>query len=260
MATGICRICGSYGSLTFEHVPPKAAFNQTPVYVGRIRDNIGAGPGPLKNAQQSQRGAGHYSLCGKCNNLTGHWYGPEFAKWCYQGRKILRLTEGKPSLLYLHYLIPLRIIKQILVMFAAIQSDNFPSLYPEIGNFILNRDRSHLSPRFHVFLYYNLKGQPRRAPLVVSGKAQGNDLFGHPPIYISEISHPPFGYVLTIDSMPRDKRLAEITWFSGYDYNEFKVMSISLSVLQTWMWFPEDYGTLEEVRGRPFRKPGNELQ
>lgn len=31
--------------------------------------------------KQNQRGAGKYSLCKKCNNDTGTWYGEEYIKF-----------------------------------------------------------------------------------------------------------------------------------------------------------------------------------
>lgn len=34
MPDGVCNICGNYGKLSFEHVPPKGAFNDRPVIKG----------------------------------------------------------------------------------------------------------------------------------------------------------------------------------------------------------------------------------
>jgi len=42
---GVCHICGERGALSFEHIPPKAAFNNRPVVVlpfdKGIRGSIG---------------------------------------------------------------------------------------------------------------------------------------------------------------------------------------------------------------------------
>ena len=34
---GVCRLCGEYTKLSFEHVPPKAAFNDRPVVNANIK-------------------------------------------------------------------------------------------------------------------------------------------------------------------------------------------------------------------------------
>ena len=68
---------------------------------------------------------GDYTLCEQCNNTTGRWYGARFVDWCYQGMRILQMTNGNPSLLYLNYLFPLPIIKQVVVMLFSINGDQF---------------------------------------------------------------------------------------------------------------------------------------
>jgi hypothetical protein len=67
------------------------------------------------------------------------------------------------------------------------------------------------------------------------------------PIMISEITYPPYGYVMTIDSEKPDPRLFEITSFAGFNYNEFKVMTLKLPVLPTHLVFPGDYRTKQEI-------------
>jgi hypothetical protein len=64
---------------------------------------------------------------------------------------------------------------------------------------------------------------------------------------MSEIAFPPLGYLLTVDSDPPDRRLTEITHFSRYSYDDFKVVELNPPVLPTVMPFPGDYRTAEEV-------------
>lgn len=45
----------------------------------------------------SQQGAGDYTLCHKCNNNTGAWYGAAFVAFAYQAMAILKYTKGRPS-------------------------------------------------------------------------------------------------------------------------------------------------------------------
>src|SRR5438552_9354996 len=80
---GVCHLCGTEGRLSFEHVPPKAAFNNRPVVAYGFEEAIKAGPENSGKGRIQQRGAGAYTLCGKCNNDTGRWYGKHYAAWTY---------------------------------------------------------------------------------------------------------------------------------------------------------------------------------
>jgi hypothetical protein len=82
---GICHICGAYGKLSYEHVPPSAAFNDKPVLYTTLLKILQRGDLDGLTGKKLQRGAGANKLCEKCNATTGHWYGAAFADWAYQG-------------------------------------------------------------------------------------------------------------------------------------------------------------------------------
>jgi hypothetical protein len=86
---GKCHICGTVGKLSFEHVPPKGAFNNKQVVRVGFDEAITLGPYDRLKGSIEQRGAGAYTLCERCNNNTGSWYAAWFADWCVQGAKIL---------------------------------------------------------------------------------------------------------------------------------------------------------------------------
>lgn len=247
MIEGICRICGTKGKLSFEHVPPKAAFNNRRSVRVSFETALALGPDePVKGPIQ-QGGIGYHSLCPKCNNLTGKWYGKYFVDWCYQGMKILIRARGKPTLIYMHYIFPLAILKQIVAMFFSINPPGFSAVHSELADFVLNKEKKYLPPKYRFFVYFNTTGKFRTAGsagiLRMSSDFQSCDK----PILISEIGYSPFGYVMTIDSEPPDRRLFEITHFSRYGYNEFKVMELSLPILPTHLIYPGDYRTKEEI-------------
>ncbi len=77
---GICRLCGYHKKLTYEHIPPKSAFNDQHL-VFQTMQNMLEGH---KN-KHFRKGMGEYSLCEKCNNTTGGWYGEAFVDWTRQG-------------------------------------------------------------------------------------------------------------------------------------------------------------------------------
>jgi 5-methylcytosine-specific restriction endonuclease McrA len=96
---GTCHICGIKGKLTFEHVPPKAAFNDKPILLTTLEDAIAKGLEPITKGETQQRGAGGHTLCGNCNNNTGGWYGNYFVEWTYQNLLLYKRSSGNMSLL-----------------------------------------------------------------------------------------------------------------------------------------------------------------
>lgn len=228
--------------MSFEHTPPRKAFNDRPVIRAEFKEMVGLGPDEEMRGKSQQRGAGDYTLCPRCNNDTGSWYGKNFVDWCYQGYEILSRTNGQPTLIYLSYLFPLRIMKQILVMFFSINGPDFSAANPELVKFVLNRDYRYLSPKYRLFVYYNTGNRLRS-----SGVSAMVDFNTHKICVLSEMNYFPYGYVFTFDSSPPDRRLVEITHFSKYGYKEFKILEMRLPVLPTHLFFPGDYRTKEQI-------------
>lgn len=240
---GRCHICGEYKKLSFEHIPPKKAFNNRRVVRVKSDDLLELGPDQLPKGRVEQRGSGDYTLCERCNNLTGHWYGEKFVDWCYQAMEILARSRGKPTLYYPYKLYPLRVIKQITTMFLSTNGIDFRDKCPELVEFVLNRNRKYLPPKFRFFIFYNLSSRLRSSGITTAIK---DIRFGN--IYVfSEITYPPFGYILTIDSEPTEKDFEEISHFANYEYNEFKIQNLQIPVFHIFTWMPGDYRTKEEV-------------
>jgi hypothetical protein len=203
---------------------------------------IRPGDAPKTKGTISQRGAGAYTLCSRCNNLTGHWYGSHFVSWCYQGMELLQRTGGQPSLIYLHYVFPLSIIKQIATMLFSINTDQFRRANPELEAFVIDRDRKYLSSRYRFFVYFNSQGRHRAVG--TSGMLHIGTGAMH---VMSELTYPPFGYLLVFDNAAPDDRLFEISHFARYDYGQFEVMELRLPVLPTHTSFPGDYRSKEQI-------------
>ena len=242
---GRCHICGKHEKLSFEHVPPKQAFNSRPVVRRPFDESLDYGPDevpPLKGGVIEQRGMGGYTLCERCNSLTGHWYGSDFVEWCYQGLDILIRAEGKPRLVYLHYVLPLRVLKQIVTMFFSACGPGFRDRAEELVEFVLNRERRYLPPKYGFYVYYNIEGTLRFSSIVAT-----MEIFKGQSCVFSEISFPPFGYVMTLDSPPPDPRLYSISHFAKYDYDEFRAFELQLPVLPTFLWMPGDYRTKDQI-------------
>ena len=131
---------------------------------------------------------------------------------------------------------------QIITMFFSINGPEFCDSNPDLVQFILNRDSKYLSPKYRFFVYYNISNRLR-----CSGVSARVDIKTQNICVFSEMNYFPFGYVMTFNSMPLDKRLFEITHFSTYGYDEFKVMTVKMPVLPTHLYFPGDYRTKEQI-------------
>lgn len=239
---GTCHLCGSHDKLSFEHVPPKSAFNDQPVREQRF-ENALDDPFAAARGRISQRGAGAYTLCASCNNNTGAWYSSDFATWCAQGMEVLRRSGGTPKLIYMHYVYPLRVLKQIYTMAFSMNSPTWQQNHSELVQFVLDRERRWLNPTYRAFVYFNTEGVLRRVGnnVLLYNIAQGRS---QPVI---EISSPPFGYVVTWDSTIPDGRLVEISHFRRYDYYDHEVAPLHLPVLPTHLATPLDYRTKTEI-------------
>lgn len=240
-ANGICSICNMERQLSYEHVPPKQAFNEKRIIEYKLGKHVlSLGAEEIRKGDIKQKGMGEYTLCKKCNNDTGSWYAKNFIDWSYQGMDILIKTHGKPTLIYLNYLFPLRIIKQIIVMFFTVCNGRIGKVYPYLQKFVLEKEKMYLPPNIRIFVYYNIEGHFRW---------MGNSLqlnFGS-SLSIDdclELSFPPYGYYMSCSGMNSpNKNQFEITHFAKYRYNDFSVAEMQLPVLPTWSMIPGDYST-----------------
>lgn len=241
---GPCCICGLERKLSFEHVPPRSAFNNHPVLVANIKELIGDWDGELKSVKGKihQLGAGDYTLCEKCNNDTGKWYGNAFADWAYQAFRVLTFARGEPTLYYQFRIFPLRVIKQIVCMFFSSNGPRFQTAHPDLVKFVLNRETRYLRPAIRIYAYYNRSPISRQ-----SGVGSRLNIEKQQGYTFSEIAHLPLGYVMTLESRVPDDRLVDISFFANYRYDDWKEFSFQLPVLPVYTYFPADYRSREEV-------------
>lgn len=241
---GHCSICGVEGKLSFEHVPPRSAFNNHPVFVANIKELIGRWDGELKSVKGKihQLGSGDYTLCEKCNNKTGAWYGNAFADWAYQSFRVLSFSRGEPTLYYQFRIFPLRVVKQIVCMFFSANGPIFRTIHPDLVKFVLNREARYLKPEIRIYTYYNLSPVSRQSS--VTGLLNIEKQQVHT---FSEIAYFPLGYLMTLESNVPDNRPVDISFFANYSYDDWKEFSFQIPVLSIYTYFPADYRNREDV-------------
>jgi hypothetical protein len=245
--SGTCHICGAYGKLSYEHVPPEAAFNDRrilhtafeTVLKSESLDNV---PGKFQ-----QRGAGAYTLCSKCNNDTGSWYGGAYASWAHQAMGVVIGTGGKPSLLYPFNIFPLRVLKQIVCMFFSINGPSFQQHQPDLVRFVLNRETRIFPSHIRVYAFYTFSDRSRAAG--VTGVLRGFGSSNSTVHVFSEVTFPPFGFVMTMkNSPPPEAGFCEISSFSRFEYQDWRGgVSMKLPVMPIYTAFPGDYRTRDQT-------------
>lgn len=264
---GKCAICGDEDYLSFEHVPPRAAFNHNRFLRSMTPVQIIAGhPG-----QVSCRGAGAFTLCESCNNKTGGTYGDGFKNWAIQTAtkfdKLGRLTLpiGTHISCSFHDIQPLKVIKQIICMFFSVNAGDsrFRDNHAELVGFLRNHRRQYLPYDAKVFCYLATGKSVRTAAQssqikidesnllesVQEGIARTNDAIGRSSLP-SEIAFPPLGYVLVFGDVPNvinKYGMPDISHFAKHTFREQVSMEISMPILPVCSWFPLDYRTRHQL-------------
>lgn len=248
---GICRVCGLEKPLTREHVPPRAALNDDYYYLATFDQMLEAGPEPLKEGPRYQGGIYFEALCKDCNNNYCNRYNRELIRWIHGGEYLLRqlyAAGGDSAEITAQKIYPLRIIKGILAMFLSIKPERFrfEPVGQELARLILDKEAKGLPEGVKVYAYFNHTGNYRYVPFIEKGSVE-DFLTGRMNRY-SEITKPPFGFVLGIDSEQPDERLCDISQFAEADFRQRVTVSMGLAVLPTHLPFLVcDYRTLDVI-------------
>lgn len=110
---GNCALCGEFKKLSFEHVPPAAAFNNLPIFIQGHEHLADENSYLYGKKMKSNKGFGGYTLCEVCNNNTGSWYARDFVEFALQGMEIIKNTESQYKIKGTYTIKPLNVIKQI---------------------------------------------------------------------------------------------------------------------------------------------------
>lgn len=243
--SGICCLCGLSGPLSFEHVPPKAAFNRERIFTANSESILEFGSKAVRG-RYDQKGAGGFTLCERCNNGTGKWYVPSYVEWARQGMQYLMNRPSGYSLALPFKIVPLSVIKQIVCMFASACGPSFCQTNSYLRKFVLDRECNGLPPAIRIYCYFL---DPKSSMARQSGVTGILDsLKGGANTYtFSEIAFRPFGYLMTFDSLPIDRHLQDITHFAESNPKQSRQMHLSLPIREINTPFPGDFRSREEI-------------
>lgn len=244
---GDCCICGLHSKLSFEHVPPRAAYNGQRVFEANIRGLVaGNWDGQERPSQGEwvQRGAGKETLCEQCNNDTGSWYGTPYVSWAKQAVELIDRSGGELSLAYPYTIYPLRVLKQVVTMFCSACGPKLCERFPELRKFVLDKSEQYMPHDLRIFAYLldpKKSGAYRQSGMSGVIKNNREHVF-------AEVAFAPLGFVLTGDVMPINPELLDITFFSHSRYHDSAHLFLKSAVLPINTWLPGDYRTKDEIR------------
>jgi hypothetical protein len=244
---GICHLCGKFGKLSFEHVPPEASHNDHRVLKVSFEQVLrNQHPDEFRGRYQ-QRGAGAFTLCEQCNSDTGSWYGTAYANWAAQAMRSVLGTGGRPTLEYPFSLFPLRVLKQIVCMFFSVNGPLFRTKQTDVVKFVLDKESKCFPDHLRVYAFYTLSNRSRAAG--VSGVLKGLGS-SHSSVHVfSEVTFPPFGFVMTFDNSPSPQSgFCEISGFSKFGYRDWRTgITMKLPLMPIYTLYPGDYRSREET-------------
>lgn len=243
---GFCRLCGNYGKLTFEHIPPKKAFNDNLKLLRTMEDHLSDRPESFYS--KFRRGLGKYSLCEMCNNNTGALYGRAFVDWTRQGFEWFDKVEGEKVLTLPYYIKPLNVLKQVMVMAVAMSAEVSLDAHRDIRQFLLSPWQRYMPSDYRAFVYFNMRGQLRFSSgmAILNTEGKGSDYV------MAEVALPPFGYCVTRPvgdrrSLAESQGLYDITWFANYKLNEWARVHLRIPTRESNFPSPLDYRNREGV-------------
>lgn len=234
---GKCRLCGTVGPLSWEHVPPESAFNNRPIVRASTETLLTPELWDGKRGKTIQRGSGEYTLCERCNNNTGAWYGAEYASWARQGLGCLsRVHPDQDAPFFATFRgFPLRFLKQVVTMFFSVNAEGFADQHPELATFVLDRHATDL-PTKYLFDLVLVRGTLSRS----SGLYASMDVTTGRAEVASEVAHPPLALRLIL-APARDARRGALEQFARFGYDDRRDVVLYTVAGHIITKFPGDY-------------------
>lgn len=251
---GICKLCGEFKPLTFEHVPPKHAFNSVPVIYYSFDEAIkiiggadGRKPWDFEglNGKIHQSGSGSYYLCRTCNNNTGSWYIREYTEMAQVINAMIK-NENISINTYCSFKLldryPLRLFKAIMTMFCDI---NHNCLGDEsLRTFLMDKECSMLDMKKYELYMYLVSPSMKR----INGLSAVVNIYSGATL-VTEISSYPIGLTLYINRHEGHTPFGiNISSWSQYSYDDKgDIEFIGISYIELNSQFPVDFRSRSEI-------------
>jgi len=237
---GDCWLCGKFGKLTKEHIPPEKAFNDCPLLLMKINEQNREVEWVHRTSYQ--RGLCFRSLCERCNNKYGSIYGEAYVNL------VRRIAERIVDVPYFHYISitgvkrPLAILKQVMLQFVTANGAAFVRANEWVAPFIRDRTKTEIPRDVNIYLFASNMRSGRN-----SGISGHVDLVGRKINVVSEFTFWPLGTVMSFGGELSDKRLTPIHDWARYPFNYNGSVDLHLCVNPIASEYPVDFRTPAEI-------------
>lgn len=251
---GKCRICGKETVLTYEHVPPKRAYNSNTVVeyslnqmISLIADNERM-PWDYSGikGKYNQKGGGGYYLCRDCNNNTGSWYMDEYVIFANTLGSMIQKEKFKDRSVYdftLFNLSPLKIFKAVITLMCDTNQNCLGD--DRLRAFVLDKDSNDFdSDKYQVYAYLVTPNSTRITGYSVEALLHSSEFVG-----FSEVAHYPIGFTMYVDK-PNDFQPfgVNITSLVNHKYDEkCSISFLGMPYIQLNSLLPIDFRTKDEI-------------
>jgi hypothetical protein len=256
---GLCRICRETKPLTEEHIPPRSAFNWDKARGHTGEEWLTVGPGvPLGGGSQRQGGISAFTLCQRCNSVTGTRYGAEYARWArvfHEGfERFPPDPEGDNDTGPRYYggeignaeLYPGRFIRQVLSTLATVSAGALTRGAPQVRDAILSGSPAEMPDGMGVFLALF---PDRTRGRILSPMAEV-DLASGEMVILCDYMHYPFAVVLVLAGVEHARVTgADIGWMLTHRPDEVGTgLRLHTPIARCHTPFPGDYRSLGQLR------------
>lgn len=247
---GKCHLCGKYSKLSYEHVPPSAAYNDMRILeldtIKIIKSKRSLAEIEACSGKINQRGSGAYTLCQQCNSQTGSWYGQEYVKVAKHFMPIViqsSFFDEAYTTLQMH---PLRFLKQIFVMFCSVNPPEFSASRTYLIRYLLNKQSQAIPDELDVWMgIFDIEASRACRSTALT---QAVHVSGHSQRF-SEITHPPFVFVMTdAATAPPDKRLFNLRFMNEFEYFQAGAVPFRLAKLAIVSVYPGHYPAADDIK------------
>lgn len=237
---GICHICHRRAKLSFEHVPPRRAFNRLPVVAHTLNHPLAASKKiPFGAPLKYRAGMGVETLCEQCNGFTGDHYGFAFAEWVRQSLdyadRFERASGREQTILLPFHIEPLAVLKQIITMTLAVTEVS--DAYPMLRRFVLTPFEPLQAKSVSIRVYLNPRRAGWREP---QNRMNGmsvvtNVKSGEMTHTIADIAFPPLGYWVAWTQRPVRQlsefaALLDVTHFGRFRYGQLATVWLRMPI------------------------------
>jgi hypothetical protein len=249
---GKCHICGENKKLSYEHVPPKKAFNDKATTVYKALDIIEGGglPWNVENirGKNMQNGMGAYTLCIDCNSKTGSRYVNDFIDVSVKSSDSSNITVSgnfKYARIEIYDISLVNFSKQVLAMFASVNSEDFFDAQTDLRELVMNYEETGIDKdKYAIYMYMYKGGTGRSSGISAMMKNDGT------LVVSSEFVTIPFGFVLVLN--PNRETLpeygVEITDFlNDYKPSDRANIRLNLPIFEQNSPMPLDFRTRNEI-------------